>query len=44
MGDSLRRSYLTAAVVFLLAVASVYQYLMDVTGRRRCSARCPGRC
>jgi hypothetical protein len=33
----------TAAVVFLLAVASVYQYLMGVNGVLRCSARCSGR-
>ena len=34
---------LTAAVMFLLAVASIYQYLMGVSGVPRCSAKCSGR-
>ena len=31
---------LTAVVVFLLAVATVFQYLMGVTACRCCSANC----
>jgi TRAP-type C4-dicarboxylate transport system permease large subunit len=37
------RVILTAAVVFLLPVAPVYQYLMACVGCRSCSDRCSGR-